>query len=138
MTKFNVTAGKRIRFNLRVGRKAYNTRDIVAPTTSKSSAPFSFASQEDEVERRDLAEPVSVTPTRPEKPHQRQVDKLRERDWLSGPALARYLGLGKKKFAELFKSGHLPYRAYPPNDTVRFSIRRVEKALAKFDVGARV
>jgi hypothetical protein len=51
--------------------------------------------------------------------------------------MARYLGFGKKKFTELFKAGYLPHRAYPPNDAIRFSIRRVEEALAKFDVEAR-
>jgi hypothetical protein len=51
--------------------------------------------------------------------------------------MARHLGLGKKKFNELFRGGYLPYRSYPPKDTLRFSIRKVEKALAKFDVEAR-
>jgi hypothetical protein len=137
MTKLFVTEGKRISFTLGVGRKAYNTRDIVAPTASKPSAQYSFATPEDGKGTGDLAEPISSSPTRPEKPQQRQASKLREREWLSGPALARYLGLGKKKFAELYKAGLLPHRSYPPNDSIRFNIKRVEKALAKFDVEAR-
>jgi len=133
---FHITTGKERSFTLGVGRKAYNTRDIVAPTASKPSAPYSFGAPQAGEGAGDLAEPISTSPTRPEKP-QRQTSKLREREWLSGPALARHLGLGKKKFTELFKAGLLPHRSYPPKDTIRFNIRRVEKALAKFDVEAR-
>ena len=134
---FHITTGKERSFTLGVGRKAYNTRDIVAPKASKPSAPYSFATPQDGKGTEALAEPISTSPTRPEKPQQRQTSKLREREWLSGPALARHLGLGKKKFTELFKAGLLPHRSYPPKDTIRFNIRRVEKALAKFDVEAR-
>ena len=83
MTKLFVTEGKRISFTLGVGRKAYNTRDIVAPTASKPSAQYSFAAPQDGEEAGDLAEPISTSPARPEKPQQRQASKLREREWLT-------------------------------------------------------
>ncbi len=89
MTKLFVTEGKRISFTLGVGRKAYTTRDIVARTASQPSAQYSFAAPKDGEGAGDLAEPISTSPARPEKPQQRQAGKLREREWLPDAHLLR-------------------------------------------------
>ena len=136
MIKLFVTAAKRISFTLGVGRKAYNTRDIAGPAASKPPAQCSLAVQHELQELDELAQeaPPPSTSTKAEKLD--KARKRREQEWLSRPAMARYLGLGKKKFQELLDGGYIPHRNYPPKDTLRFNVQKVEKALARFDVEA--
>ena len=136
MTKLFVTAAKRISFTLGVGRKAYNTRDIAGPAADMPSAQYSLAVQQDLQDLDELAQEVPFTSTSPKADKLDKPRKRHEQEWLSRPAMARYLGLGKKKFQELLDGGYIPHRNYPPKDTLRFNVQKVEKALARFDVEA--
>jgi hypothetical protein len=137
LKKINVTTRKSFRFNLEVGRRAYKTRDIVRPAPVRQlegmSCPATTKQESDNGGARTGRGnyPAARLKAQPKK------QKPRQQEWLSRPAMARYLGFGKKKFQELLDAELIPHRSYPPKETLRFNIKDVEEALAKFDVKER-